>query len=98
MKPRIKRITQGGVLGGIGFSLVGFAFLTISHVVDDDTYRHIGWVVIGVSTTTALTIIVWSLIYTRSDRADQDKLTHIINTINGMYRPPLHDDGSHDAR
>lgn len=97
MKPRVKRITQGGVLGGIGFSLVGFAFLTISHVVENDTYRHIGWVIIGVSTTTALTIIVWSLIYTRSDRADHDRVTRVINSINGTYRPPC-DGDSHVER
>ena len=97
MKPRIKRITQGGVLGGIGFSLVGFAFLTISHVIENTTCRHIGWVIIGVSTTTALTIIVWSLIYTRSDRADQVKLTRIIDTINETYRQP-YDGGSHVER
>lgn len=98
VKPNVKHITQNGVLGGISSSLVGFALLTISHVVEDTTYRHIGWIIIGVSTTTTLTIIVWSLIYTQSHRADQDGVTHVINTINGTYRPPLHDDGSHDAR
>ena len=97
MKPRIKRITQGGVLGGIGFSLVGFAFLTISHVVENDTYRHIGWVIIGVATTTTLTIIVWSLIHTQSHRADQDRVTRVINMISGTYRPPC-DGGTHVER